>query len=76
MKTYIVDDSGVDECESGEWVKASVAQALYDALIQTRSIVCDGCEEGFNPLEGDWADQLFYNNAKITAALSLADGEE
>lgn len=70
------DELKTIEDPDGQWVPASVAQALYDALIETRKIICEGVETGFNPHDGDWAETLFLNNANIAHALSLADGED
>lgn len=55
--------------ENGEWVKAEVAQALYDALVKLRSeaklIQFDVVDNGI--------DEAIYGADK---ALSLADGED
>lgn len=30
---------------------------VTEVLIATRKIVCDACDVGFNPQDGDWADR-------------------
>ena len=42
---------------------------LEKVLSKTRSLICEGATEGFNPLEGDWADLLYANNGAIAEVL-------
>jgi hypothetical protein len=44
-------------------------QEAARVLHETRQIVCDAAETGFNCQDGDWADRLFRNNGQITVAL-------
>lgn len=66
---YGCDVAEPEEHSDGEWVKASVAQALYDALVKLRSeaklIQFDVVDNGI--------DDAIYG---ADSALSLADCEE
>lgn len=50
--------------------------AMLAALKQVRALVGEGATTGFNPLDGDWADRLYANNADLTRAIRLAEGKE
>lgn len=68
MKKYRIspDDIAMEEHEDGDWVPASVAQGLYDALAQARQELEDFAESEFNAI---------YTNRQIDAALAAADGD-
>ena len=57
-----------DNCTGSQPEQPSVAEAAR-VLRETRQIVCDAAETGFNCHDGDWADRLFRNNGQITAVL-------
>lgn len=58
------------------WRLAAAAPDLYNALVETRKIICEGAVVGFNPHDGgDWAERLYLNNANIHEALSKAEGK-
>lgn len=54
----------------------AAAPDLYEALENVRNLISEGAEHGFNYNEGDWADRLFKSQAKSSAALRKARGEE
>lgn len=51
--------------ESAEAKLAEARKVIED----TRTIVCDGAAEGFNPLVGDWAERLYVNNGALSRVL-------
>ena len=44
---------------------AALAEARK-VMKETRSIVCDGAESGFNSHDGAWAERLYVNNGALT----------
>lgn len=74
---YGCDVAEPEDCSDGDWVPASVAQALYDALGGMLNIVSDSRGVDGYHLNGDVAlwDE-FPEIEAAAAALSLADGEE
>ncbi|UTD55902.1 hypothetical protein [Halomonas sp. MS1] len=68
MKKYRIspDDIAMEEHEDGDWVPASVAQGLYDALVQAREELEDFAESEYGGA---------YINLQIDAALDAADGD-
>lgn len=55
-------------------LEARVAK-LEKVLFHTRVIICEGAITGFNPIVGDWAERLFYNNARIADVLDKIEEE-
>lgn len=53
-------------------------QSLKETILNTREIVSRASMTGFNwtdKSEGDWTDDLFTNNGKLTKALKFIDGK-
>ena len=52
--------------------------AEYDAMLatirDTRALVTEGAMTGFNCKEGNWAERLFINQAKLSDAIIKATG--
>lgn len=69
MKTYRIspDDIAMEEHEDGEWVPASVAQALYDELKWIRDNYPNRGPDGYPNI--GWLE-------RTNAALVAADKEE
>lgn len=48
-------------------------QALVDAVTATRALVSEAAMTGFNYADGDWAERLFANQARLSDALRIAE---
>ena len=49
-------------------------KVLLSLLLQTRSLVVEGVQVGFNPFDGgDWADRLFANNGDLTIHIKILE---
>ena len=46
-----------------------LAEALV-TLMQTRSLVSEAAQTGFNYKDGDWAQRLYENQGKLSAMIS------
>jgi len=62
------------DAEAREAALIAQRDALLDAVKDTRALISEGGLTGFNPLDGDWAERLFRNQGKLTAAITLATG--
>lgn len=74
---------GMDLVEAGRFLASGQADphsetitALCDEVVRlrriilnTRGIVCNGAESGFDCFVGDWAERLYANNAALTSGL-------
>ena len=48
-------------------------EVLKEHLELLHGLIVDGAKEGFNPMEGDWAEKLFISNGKT---YKLIKGDE
>lgn len=79
VASVLKDQSGPDAAKANaELIRRAVNSydAMLAALKQVRALVCEGATTGFNPLDGDWAERLYANNANLTRAIRLAEGKE
>jgi hypothetical protein len=70
---------GLDELAAYAIQKANArliaaAPDMLEALLATRSLVSEAAMVGFNFSDGDWADRLYANQAKISRAIAKAEG--
>jgi len=48
---------------------------MLEALKEVRSLVCEAAETGFNCFDGSWAERLYTNNGRLSAAIAAAERE-
>jgi hypothetical protein len=64
-----------DAVEMGANLRLMLAAPdLLTALLDTRKLVTEAGLTGFNCHDGNWAERLFANQAKISAAIAKAEG--
>ena len=49
---------------------------LKEYVLKINNLVCDGAREGFNPLIGSWAEELFESNQSTDSLLSAIESLE
>lgn len=81
------DKLSSDHIKTGNWcdlplntdyvpyVRADLVMEAKSAIERTRSLVANGAMEGFNPLVGNWAEELFVNNANLTRIIRMLEEE-
>lgn len=47
----------------------AAAPDLLDAVLATRKLVAEAALTGFNHADGDWAERLFANQARLSAVI-------
>jgi hypothetical protein len=52
----------------------AAAPDMLEALLEVRNLVREASATGFNCHDGDWAERLFYNQAKVSEAIRKAEG--
>lgn len=48
-------------------------ESILAVIVKTRKLVCDGAGTYFNPFDGDWAEELYYNNYQLTNAIKAIE---
>lgn len=52
----------------------AAAPDLLEAVLETRKLVSEAAMTGFNFADGDWAERLFLNQGRLSAAIAKAEG--
>lgn len=52
----------------------AAAPDLLDVAYATRKLVSEAASVGFNYTDGDWADRIYANQARLSAAIAKAEG--
>jgi hypothetical protein len=51
-------------------------ETILAAMEGTRALVSEAAMTGFNCHDGDWAERLYANQAKLSAAIDKANGKD
>ena len=73
-ETYILCNGATDAEKIANATLISAAPELLEALDNVHKLICEGAKEGFNPLTGTWAEELFKSNSATHAAINKAKG--
>lgn len=52
----------------------AAAPDFLEAVLETRKLVSEAAMTGFNFADGDWAERLFLNQGRLSAAIRKAEG--